>query len=121
MRRNFRWAERGEIDIINRSGDILIFTEVKTRSTRRHGDPALAVGRRKRTLMREAALRWRESLDKDYREVSLQFDIIEVILQSQKAPEIRHISAAFGLQEGELRPLSFAHELHLPGQTRKSL
>lgn len=121
LRRNFRWAEYGEIDIVNRAADTLIFTEVKSRSTRHHGDPALAVGARKRALMREAALKWRQYLGKDYREITLQFDIIEVILQSQKVPEIRHISAAFGLQEGECRPLVLAREGHSPSKAEESL
>jgi len=71
--------------------------------------------------MREAALRWRQYLAKEYREIELRFDIIEVILEPQKIPEVHHMAAAFGLKEGELRPLSLGAEKHSPSLNPNSL
>jgi uncharacterized protein (TIGR00252 family) len=52
---NFRSA-RGEIDLIFRDGDCLVFVEVKTRSSEEWTRPASAVDARKRTLLSQTAL-----------------------------------------------------------------
>src|SRR6476659_9025061 len=52
---NFR-SERGEIDLIVRDVDCLVFVEVKTRSSEEWTRPAAAVDARKRRLLSQTAL-----------------------------------------------------------------
>ncbi len=54
LERNFRTRE-GEIDIVARDGDILVFVEVKYRSSARYGDALEAVDWRKRLQIRKTA------------------------------------------------------------------
>ena len=78
----------GEIDIIARQGDVLLFVEVKRRSSLRYGRPAEAVDRQKQAhILRTAQLYLQE---KRLVDVPVRFDVIEVM-----PGEIRHISNAF--------------------------
>src|ERR1051326_1412202 len=52
---NFR-SERGEIDLILRDQDCLVFVEVKTRSSEDWTRPAAAVDARKKRLLSQTAL-----------------------------------------------------------------
>ena len=54
LERNFRTRE-GEIDIVAQDGDILVFVEVKYRSSARYGDALEAVDRRKMYQIRKTA------------------------------------------------------------------
>ncbi|BBB48740.1 YraN family protein [Pelolinea submarina] len=46
----------GEIDVLARQGEVLVFCEVKTRRTRTFGHPEVAVTPKKQEHMRNAAL-----------------------------------------------------------------
>ena len=91
---NFR-SERGEIDLIFRDGDCLVFVEVKTRSSEAWTRPAAAVNARKRRLLSQTALDYLRLL-KDPR-VKFRFDIIEVLLHDGKVHEVRHLPNSFPL------------------------
>jgi putative endonuclease len=52
--RNWR-CSRGEIDIIAKDGETLVFLEVKTRRSGRYGTPAEAVDTRKQEKVRQLA------------------------------------------------------------------
>jgi len=54
LARNFR-AERGEVDIIARQGNVLVFVEVKARSSNRYGYPEYSVSPKKRQHLLSAA------------------------------------------------------------------
>lgn len=56
--RNWRSGREGEIDIIARDGDCLVFVEVKTRAGTRHGTPFEAIDDRKRRRLRRLIGRW---------------------------------------------------------------
>src|SRR5262245_58537754 len=49
-------SNRGEIDLIFRDGDCLVFVEVKTRSSESWVRPAAAVNARKKRLLSQTAL-----------------------------------------------------------------
>src|SRR6478609_9078017 len=49
-------SDRGEIDLIFRDVDCLVFVEVKTRSSEEWARPAAAVNARKKRLLSETAL-----------------------------------------------------------------
>lgn len=91
---NFRSA-RGEIDLIFRDGDCLVFMEVKTRSSEDWTRPAAAVDARKRRLISQTALDYLRLLKNP--EVKIRFDIVEVLLADGKVREIRHLTNTFTL------------------------
>jgi putative endonuclease len=91
---NFRSA-RGEVDLIFRDGDCLVFVEVKTRSSEEWTRPAAAVDARKRKLLSQTALDYLKLLKNP--EVKFRFDIVEVLLRDGAVREIRHLPNTFSL------------------------
>lgn len=92
---NFR-SKRGEIDLIFRDEDCLVFVEVKTRSDESWTRPAAAVNARKKKLLSQTAMDYLRRL-KDPR-VKLRFDIVEVLLdENDKVSEVRHLPNTFNL------------------------
>lgn len=59
--RNWRFGRAGEIDIIARDGEALVFIEVKTRSGDQHGTPFEAIDARKMRQLRALVGRWLQS------------------------------------------------------------
>src|ERR1044071_2088312 len=74
---NFR-SPRGEIDLIFREEDCLVFVEVKTRSSEDWVRPAAAVNARKRRLLSQCGLDYLKLLKNP--QIKIRFDIVEVIL-----------------------------------------
>jgi len=93
---NFR-SERGEIDLIFRDGDCLVFIEVKTRSSEDWTRPAAAVDSRKRRLLSQTALDYLRLLKNP--EIKIRFDIVEVLLKDGKVHEVRHLPNTFSLSK----------------------
>ncbi|MEO8428924.1 MAG: YraN family protein [Verrucomicrobiota bacterium] len=91
---NFRSA-RGEIDLIFRDGDCLVFVEVKSRSSETWTRPAAAVNMRKRRLLSQTALDYLRLLKQP--QVRVRFDIVEVLLQEGAVREVRHLPNSFAL------------------------
>lgn len=91
---NFR-STRGEIDLVFRDQDCLVFVEVKTRSSETWARPAAAVNARKKRLLSQAALDYLRLL-KDPR-VKIRFDIVEVLLADGEVREVRHLPNTFSL------------------------
>lgn len=83
--------KRLEVDIIAEKGGLLVFVEVKTRSTDIFGLPEEAVGAKKQRNLAKAAAAYLSS----YEELQeIRFDIISIIHQENKTT-IRHIEDAF--------------------------
>ena len=91
---NFR-SERGEIDLVFRDGDCLVFVEVKSRSSEDWTRPASAVNARKRRLLSQTALDYLKLLKNPA--VKIRFDIVEVLLAAGAVREIRHLPNTFPL------------------------
>lgn len=91
---NFR-SDRGEIDLVFRDRDCLVFVEVKARSSEDWTRPAAAVDARKRRLISQTALDYLRLLKNP--EVKIRFDIVEVLLQDGKVWEVRHLPNTFSL------------------------
>ena len=91
---NFASA-RGEIDLLFRDRDCLVFVEVKTRSSELWTPPAAAVNGRKRRHLSRAALDYLNRLKQP--QIRTRFDIVEVLLEDGLVREIRHLPDAFPL------------------------
>jgi len=91
---NFR-SPRGEIDLIFRDQDCLVFVEVKTRSSEEWVRPAAAVNAERRRRLTRAALDYLRLLDNP--PVKLRFDIVEVLLQDGAVREVRHLPNTFAM------------------------
>jgi putative endonuclease len=91
---NFR-SQRGEIDLVFRDGDCLVFVEVKTRSSEDWTRPAKAVDLRKKRLVSQCAMDYLALLR--YPEIKVRFDIVEVLLNDGRVREIRHLPNSFNM------------------------
>ena len=92
---NFR-SPRGEIDLIFRDGDCLVFVEVKTRSSEEWVRPAAAVNAERRGRLTRAALDYLRLLRNP--PVKVRFDIVEVLLQDSAVREVRHLPNSFAME-----------------------
>lgn len=81
---NFR-SRYGEIDIIASRGQVIAFIEVKTRLSRRCGDPFEAVGPRKQNQIRRLAQMWLAANqgDRQLRACEFRFDVISVMMSGR--------------------------------------
>lgn len=91
---NFR-SDRGEIDLVFRDDDCLVFVEVKSRSSEDWTRPAAAVDKRKRRLLSQTALDYLKLLGNP--QVKIRFDIVEVLLTNGEVREVRHLPNTFSL------------------------
>jgi len=89
---NYR-CKYGEIDLIVRDADILIFIEVKTRTSTDFGDPAAAVDYRKQQQISKVAHHYLITHHND--DVDARFDVISILSPRGQKTEIEHISDAF--------------------------
>lgn len=92
LAQNWRYS-RAEIDIIAKLPkiNIIVFVEVKTRSTYKYGYPEEAVNNRKARLLAMAAEAY---LAERNLECEVRFDIISILLQDRHH-QIVHIEDAF--------------------------
>ena len=84
------YTKRGEIDIITKKDNCIIFAEVKTRTNLKYGTPAMAVNYTKRKHIKSVAktfLYLRRLYGYDVR-----FDVVEVYFDEER---INHIENAF--------------------------
>jgi len=95
LRRNFRAPGGGEVDLVCRDRDTLVFAEVKTRRSEELGRPLDAVDRKKQELIRRGALYWLRLLEMP--DITFRFDVIEVLATDPL--EIRVIESAFTLPD----------------------
>jgi putative endonuclease len=93
---NFRSA-RGEIDLVFRDDDCLVFVEVKTRSSEDWTRPAAAVDKQKRRFLSQTALDYLRLLKNPA--VKIRFDIVEVLLRDGAVHEVRHLPNTFPMEK----------------------
>jgi len=95
--RNFRGRQGGEIDLVCRERDTLVFVEVKTRTREDYGRPLEAVHRRKRQRISLGGLAWLRLLGNP--DILFRFDVVEVTIAEGAAPRIELVRDAFRLPE----------------------
>ena len=97
--RNFRGRTGGEIDIVCRDRDTLVFVEVKTRGSEDFGRPIEAINPEQRDRISRGALTWLRMLDDP--DILFRFDVVEVIMPTGGGePRLELIKNAFGLSRG---------------------
>jgi putative endonuclease len=90
--RNWRCRD-GELDLVARDGDALVFCEVKTRRTVCCGVPAEAVVPAKARRIRRLAAQWMSETGAHAPEV--RFDVVAVLAAAAGAADIEHTRGAF--------------------------
>ena len=93
---NFTCA-RGEVDLIFRDDDCLVFVEVKARSSESWTRPAASVNKDKRRRLSKAALDYLRLMKKP--PIKFRFDIVEVLLEDGAVRDVRHLPNTFSLSK----------------------
>jgi putative endonuclease len=89
--RNFYGRRGGEIDLVCRDQNVLVFVEVKTRTTDLFGAPHGAVNQAKQLQIIKAAKEWLWMLNDE--KIVYRFDIVEVVLEPE--PQVTLLRGAF--------------------------
>ncbi len=100
VERNFR-CRYGEIDVVARDGDTLVFIEVKTRRSRGFGLPKDSLDARKKRRIITASmnfLRKAAVVDPSLQECPVRFDVVGIEL-GQGGYAVEHIQNAFEVEE----------------------
>jgi len=92
--RNYR-CKCGEIDIIARKGDYLVFVEVKTRTTISHGHPLEAVTQKKQKQISTVAQYY--LAENNLFDTAARFDVVAVTVSKNKRAQVEIVPAAFDL------------------------
>lgn len=87
LERNWR-CRAGEIDIVARDGDALVFCEVKTRTGVGYGSPFAAVTRVKAGRLRQLAAAWLAAHDQ--RAPQVRFDVLGVLRPTRGDVTVEH-------------------------------
>ena len=91
VERNYR-SGRGEVDVVARRGDTLVFCEVKTRRSDGWGIPAEAVDHSKQARLRRLAAAWLAERRPGF--VDVRFDVVSVIVRGDRL-DVTHVPDAF--------------------------
>jgi putative endonuclease len=86
--RNWRCGQ-GELDLVARDGDCLVFCEVKTRRTGRFGAPVEAVSWSKAARLRRLAAAWLQ--EHEVRSGRVRIDVIGVLRPESGPARLRHV------------------------------
>jgi putative endonuclease len=88
-------CKMGEVDIIAKEKDTLVFIEVKTRTSTVFGPPQLAVNSAKQMQLSKVALYFLK--EKGLEDVKARFDVVAILL-GPGGPEIELIRDAFDVR-----------------------
>ncbi len=91
LARNYR-NRYGEIDLITRKKDFIVFVEVKTRRNSNFGQPQVAVNYYKQQKIKKLARYF--LLTGNYHQYQLRFDVIAINIDNKKA-FLKHFINAF--------------------------
>lgn len=88
---NWRYR-KSEIDIIAMDGEVLIFIEVKSRSSDYFGRPETFVDQRKQELIVDGAQAYMEEVGHEW---EVRFDIISILFHNEVYQSVEHLKDAF--------------------------
>jgi putative endonuclease len=92
VERGFR-IFRGEIDVVARDGDTLVFVEVKTRADESYGRPEESVTPAKQRQIRRIAQGY--LVAKSLGEVPCRFDVVAILYRGPDDYRLEHFKDAF--------------------------
>ena len=92
VERNWR-CRHGEIDLVVRDADALVFVEVKTRSTTRFGHPFEAITPVKLARLRRLAGLWCDAHPEQRGRVRI--DAVAVLAPRDAEPHVEHLAGVF--------------------------
>lgn len=96
LAQNYR-ARRGEIDLIARDGEFIVFVEVKTRRSLKFGLPQAAVTLQKQRQISKVALAYLQA--QNLMDTPCRFDVIAIHLSPQlELLRLEQIESAFAFQ-----------------------
>ena len=87
---NWRF-QKAEVDIIAQKDGFLIFIEVKTRGSKKFGNPSDSIDKKKISLYKDAVEGYLEQYPS---ELEVRFDVVNIIIGKDET-EIEHIPNAF--------------------------
>lgn len=90
--RNYRF-EKAEVDIVATDRNYIIFVEVKSRSNIFFGYPEDYITPQKEENIKKAAEAW--VYERKMETAVVRFDVVSIVQQGNKAPEITHFEDAF--------------------------
>jgi putative endonuclease len=90
LERNWRYR-RSEVDIIAMLDDVLVFVEVKTRSTDLFGAPELSFSERKEQLLISALGAYMRKIGHDW---AYRIDLISIVLHGEAIQSLQHFENA---------------------------
>jgi putative endonuclease len=92
LTRNYR-TTRGEIDLICRCQNVLVFVEVRSRAGEEFGRPGETIDTAKQESLRNAARRYLELLGRE--DLHYRFDAVEVMLKTGEIPQCALLTDLF--------------------------
>ena len=96
LARNYR-RRFGEIDIIAKDGDTLVFIEVKTRKTQNYGTPFEALTLHKQQQISKVALDY--MTQKKVENCNIRFDVVAVLMDKEGRQTVEVLPNAFDAVE----------------------
>ena len=101
LRRNYR-TNAGEVDLIAARKGVLVFVEVRSKTTPEFGSPLESLGPGKLRRIARAAKHYLAVVaSKDGAEWDARFDVVAVdFTEGEEAPKIEHLESAFDLPAG---------------------
>jgi len=98
VQRNFRWRG-GEVDLVMRDGDTLVFVEVRYRGDERHGGAFASVDRHKQRRIITTAERYLQQ-HRQWARLPCRFDVVGVSGDDQAGYRCQWLRAAFDAGHG---------------------
>ena len=79
----------GEIDIVAKEGEFIVFTEVKTRRSTDFGLPEEALSYDKRRRLSKLALGY--LAHRRIKDTNCRFDVVSILMDNKKVSKVKHI------------------------------
>ncbi len=92
VERNYHYGH-GELDIIAKDKDVLVFVEVKTRKNLEFGPPELSITKNKQRQVRKVAEAY--MIEKNITDTDVRIDVVAILIRKNLPPKITHIENAF--------------------------